>query len=73
MKIEQDPGGLIEKFIPVHKDDVAALTGIKVLYEEGARPSGDLSSGYQKQVIEQNLAIGFWVEDRVVNGHPGLG
>jgi hypothetical protein len=44
-KIEQNPCRLIEEFIPVHKDDVATLAGIKLLYEEGARASGYLASG----------------------------
>jgi hypothetical protein len=71
-KVEQNPGGLIEKFITVHEDDVSALTAIKVLYEESARASGDLSVGYQKQIVEQKFAVGFRTKDRMAYGHAGL-
>jgi hypothetical protein len=45
-KIEQNSRRLIEEFIPVHEDDVAALVGIKVLYEKSPRASGYLPRRY---------------------------
>src|SRR3981081_343620 len=71
-KVEQDTRGLIEKFIAIHENNVAALARVKLLYKPRSRSTRNFAGGNQKYMIQQNLAVGFWIENRMIDGHSRL-
>lgn len=71
-KIEQDARGLIEKFIAIHENGVTPLADVKLFHKPCPRSFCNLACGNQEYMIEQNLPIGFRVENQMVNGHARL-
>ena len=63
---------LIEKFITVHENDVAALALVKLFHEPRPRGAGNLACGNQEYMIQQNFAVGLGIENRMVDGHSRL-
>src|SRR5439155_17599596 len=53
-------------------NDVTPLAGVELFHKPCPRSFCNLTCGNQEYMIEQNLPIGFRVENRMVNGHARL-